>query len=412
MRRRLLLPLALAPLLPSQDGSPATAFPSLEVFSQTTSEDPKVYEPALRQLTRQWKNSYAAMIFELASLLGGNNPVRERLLRFLSLRTGQDHGARTEAWQQWFWSLPYQPHPHYSIFKGLLYANLDPRMQAFFPADRLTPSRIRLDQVQWGGVRVNGIPPLVNPAFLPAAQASYLEDHHVIFGLVIHGDARAYPKRILAWHEMARDTVGGQPICLVYCTLCGTVIPYYPRNHRFGTSGLLYESSKLMFDEETNSLWSTLQGQPVIGPLAHSGQQLDFAHVVTTTWGEWRAAHPQSKVLSLATGHRRDYGEGVAYRDYFASGDLMFSVARQDARLRKKDEILALRLPGRQPLAISVRLLRKQPELTLTHEGSAIVIQTTPGGASSVLVDGQPFPAHRAFWFGWYTQFPNTALVR
>ncbi|MDX2266962.1 MAG: DUF3179 domain-containing (seleno)protein [Bryobacter sp.] len=192
---------------------------------------------------------------------------------------------------------------------------------------------------------------------------------------------------------MANDTVGGQSgggqnICLVYCTLCGTVIPYFAGKHQFGTSGLLYESSKLMFDATTKSLWSTLQGQPLIGPLANSGIQLRFANLVTTTWKEWREAHPHTTVLSLETGHRRDYGEGFASRNYFANDELIFEVSRPD------------------------RHLRKHPRLELQHAGQTIVVETSPAGMQIVKVNGETYPAHRAFWFGWITQFPDTVLIR
>ena len=85
---------------------------------------------------------------------------------------------------------------------------------------------------------------------------------------------------------------------------------------------------------------------------------------------------------------------------------------RSDRRLRKKDEILAIRIPGAPPLAIAVQHLRKNPGLSLTHAGHPVRIESLPGGAHSVQVDGKPFPAHRAFWFGWFTQFPDTVLIR
>ena len=117
----------------------------------------------------------------------------------------------------------------------------------------------------------NGIPPLELPEHLLAAEATYLADDNIVFGLVVGDEARAYPKRILAWHEMAIDVVGGLDLTIVYCTLCGTVIPYESvadgRRIRFGTSGLLYRSNKLMFDDATKSLWNTLEGVPVVGSL-------------------------------------------------------------------------------------------------------------------------------------------------
>ena len=84
-----------------------------------------------------------------------------------------------------------------------------------------------------------------------------------------------------------------------------------------------------MFDEESMSLWSTAAGKPVLGRLAGEPLELTAYPVVTTTFGEWRAAHPETTVLSIETGHDRDYGEGAAYREYFATNQLMFEVVRQ-----------------------------------------------------------------------------------
>lgn len=133
---------------------------------------------------------------------------------------------------------------------------------------------------------------------------------------------------------------------------------------------------------------------------------------LTTTWGEWRAQHPHTTVLSLETSHQWDYGEGAAYRGYFATDDLMFEVSRTDRWLRKKYEILAIRIPGARPLAIAVQHLRKNPQLSVTHAGHAVRTESLPSGAHSAQVDGRPYPAHRAFWFAWFTQFPDTVLIR
>jgi hypothetical protein len=211
------------------------------------------------------------------------------------------------------------------------------------------PATIRLDEIEWGGVPPDGILPLVYPAHLDAGDAGYLKDDHIVFEIAINGEARAYPKRILAWHEMALDRIGGGELTIVYCTLCGTVIPYESvvdgEHISFGTSGLLYRSNKLMFDEATKSLWNTFEGRPVVGPLVGSGRTLRHRSVVTTTWGEWRRMHPDTLVLSRDTGHQRDSSEGAAYRDYFATDRLMFEVPRVDDRLDNKDEVLVIRFP-------------------------------------------------------------------
>ena len=247
-------------------------------------------------------------------------------------------------WHDWIWDQPYDPHPDYAFFKGLLYSQLDPRLEAFFPQG--VRSLIRLDEIDRGGVAVNGIPPLEYPKRLDASAAHYLRDDDIVFGIALEDEARAYPKRILAWHEMALDRLGGVELTIVYCTLCGTVIPFESvangRHFTFGTSGLLYRSNKLMFDHETRSLWNTFGDVPVVGSLAGSGIELTPHATVTTTWGEWRSLHPATTVLSLDTGHRRDYSEGAAYRNYFSTDELMFQVSNTDSLLKNKEEVLVV----------------------------------------------------------------------
>jgi hypothetical protein len=201
-------------------------------------------------------------------------------------------------------------------------------------------------------VIVDGIPALDNPAMIGASAAGYLNSDDPVFGVEINGDARAYPLRIANWHEMVNDVVGGVPVSLAYCTLCGSGILFNGRASgraepfTFGSSGLLYRSNKLMYDRQTDSLWNQFTGRPVMGQLTGSNIELKVLPLVLTSWSEWRPRHPDTRVLSLDTGFRRDYGPGVAYRDYFASPELMFPALVKDRRLRQKDLIFGLRVPG------------------------------------------------------------------
>ena len=466
--------------------------PSWQAFLAAASSDQRQAQAALADIAARWKDSYAAMILDVVRFLpsprtnqmadqgpslldsatdeqrAGATPgqsdspsmarsspeaaTRLRLTNFLERQTRQRFGDDLRAWRKWLWALPDSPHPDYASFKADLYGRIDPRFREFFPPR--VKSTIRLDEIEWGGVTVNGIPPLRSPKTIPAAAATWLGDGHIVFGITIDGQARAYPKRILAWHEMAIDRVGGVDLTIVYCTLCGTVIPYESsvngRRLTFGTSGLLYRSNKLMFDEETHSLWSSIEGVPVLGPLVNSGLRLPFRSVVTTTWREWKRDHPTTTVLSLETGYDRDYGEGVAYRDYFSTDRLMFEVPRTDTRLKNKAEVLVLRPEtiGRNasPVAIAVERLRREPVYAFEAGGRHFVVITSKAGANllfergahrfvpgtregelrdmtgkrwSVSADGlvsetgerlSRIPAHRAFWFGWVAQHPQTVL--
>ena len=450
-------------LLACSPGSAAAqpeTHPDINLFLTAAAGSPPEAQRALAEIEAQWRPGYAGMVWDLARLLRPPSPRLlsfVTILRFLEQQTGQQLGQNLGGWNDWVWAQPYEPHPDYAFLKGQWYSQIDPRFADFFP--RGTASIIRLDEIEWGGVAVNGIPPLEYPDRLEAADAGYLEDDHVLFGIAMNGEARAYPKRILAWHEMALDRLGGVELTIVYCTLCGTVIPFESvadgRHLKFGTSGLLYRSNKLMFDHGTNSLWNTFEGVPVVGPLAGSGLRLTPHAVVTTTWAEWRARHPGTTVLSLETGHRRNYAEGAAYRAYFGTDALMFQVSRTDPRLMNKEEVVVMRFDdpgsGRSlPLAITASFLAANRVFHHRFAGRNLVVVTSeaganrvydagdtrfvrPAGASEVADDAgriwrvseealvlasdagvrrARLPAQRAFWFGWYAQFPSTELIR
>ena len=406
---------------------------------------------AMDLIDSTWEASYLSMALDVIRLIR-NPAVSATLLALVETKTGGEHGYDLGVWQRAMWNAPEARHPRYAAFKGALHGFIDPRFPAYF--DAVDETLIRLDEIVWGGVRQDGIPPLRNPAMLSADDVAYLDDDSIVFGLSVNGDARAYPKRILGWHEMFVDVVGGVPVAGVYCTLCGTVILYFTEhagvNHALGTSGFLYRSNKLMYDQATQSLWSTMRGTPVVGPLVGKGIVLDRGSVVTTTWGEWRRRHPDTKVLSLETGHTRDYGEGAAYREYFATDELMFQIPTVDTRLKNKDEVFTMLLAAHPdlPLAISADFLAANPVHHDTIGDVAFVVLTDPSGANRAYAsedvtiasydgdrsaqdgtgvtwtmeeraltaeDGRVLhrlPAQRAFWFGWYAAFPHTRLVK
>ena len=159
-----------------------------------------------------WDISYVPMLLEVASFLPGQH--RARVMGLLESQTGQRFGNDSDKWWQWLWKQKYTPHPGYSSFKSALYSLRDPRFPEYFADTK--DATIRLDEIRWGGVRRDGIPPLKNPIMLASNNARYLADTDVVFGIELNGDARAYPKRILAWHEMFKDTIGGESVCGVY----------------------------------------------------------------------------------------------------------------------------------------------------------------------------------------------------
>ncbi|MDN5205276.1 DUF3179 domain-containing (seleno)protein [Fulvivirgaceae bacterium BMA10] len=435
--------------------SPGTTYsqPSqdIEKFLQLSSNQKNVRNEALKYVDDNWQPDYVIMLLDIIYLSRDPEFTLE-LLNLLKTKTGKNYGYSFHQWYEWIWNNEPLIHPNYGFFKATLYGRIDPKFKNYFN-DHQT-RKIRLDEVLWGGVQQDGIPPLRSPEMASAQEATFMENDNVVFGIEINGDARAYPKRILAWHEMFVDSVGSIPVAGVYCTLCGTMILYKTEHkgtkYNLGTSGFLFRSNKLMYDRETQSLWNTLWGEPVIGSLAEQDIALERLSVVTTTWEEWKKRHPDTKVLSLNTGHIRDYSEGAAYREYFATDELMFNIPKRDYRLRNKDEILGLILSDfpDKPLALSAKFLKRKPLYHDKIEDKHLVILTDRSGANRVyetkgeifekwdkentLIDDKGvtwtlsesnlkskhgkilhrLPAHRAFWFGWFSAYSHTRLVK
>lgn len=138
--------------------------------------------------------------------------------RALNSLTGQTLPADWFAWVEWAGQHPeIESFEDYAAWKAGLYAGLiDPNFQRFiYRGVRVAPGS-RLEEVVWGGVRVDGIPALDNPAMIDPAEADYLEPQERVFGVSLNGDTRAYPLRFLDWHEMFNDVVGGEPVSLAY----------------------------------------------------------------------------------------------------------------------------------------------------------------------------------------------------
>ncbi|MBW1295076.1 DUF3179 domain-containing protein [Aquimarina litoralis] len=418
-----------------------------------TSPDPRTHNISHAYIKNNWEESFEILAIETLYFLK-NVKNATKILELLEKKTKKNYRYDFHSWFEYIWNKEPAYNASYYKFKAILHHSIDQRFYRYF-LNRDHQSTIRLDEVRWGGVVQDGIPPLRDPKMISAQQATYLKDDHIIFGITVNGDIRAYPKRILAWHEMFTDTVGGIPVAGVYCTLCGTVILYKTNEdgvqYQFGTSGFLYRSNKLMYDKETQSLWNTLWGKPVIGPLVGKNIELEYLSVVTTTWGEWKKKHPETLVLSLRTGHQRDYNEGVAYKEYFATDDLMFNIPKKDKRLKNKQQILAIRLPDQtdENFAISSKFLKRKKIFKHKINNLNFTVFTDKTGAHRVYfseaiqfieydknataIDDKGntwilkenalintttqqelkrFPAYNAFWFGYQAAFPEVKLIK
>ena len=351
-------------------------------------KSPSTLNNSLKQISRNWHESDEILAIETIYLLKSPE-YSYRLSKILEEKTGKKYGYDFNKWYTYIWNKPATYSTSYFKFKADIHSQIDSKFYRYF-ANKEKQSKIRLDEVRWGGVIQDGIPPLRKPEMIDANLATYLQDDNIVFGIEINGKAYAYPKRILAWHEMFTDTIDDIPVAGVYCTLCGTVILYKTQHkgvqYQMGTSGFLYRSNKMMYDKATQSLWSTHTGKPVIGPLVDQGIELEYLSVVTTDWKTWKKQHPNTKVLSLKTGHRRNYNEGIAYRKYFTTDELMFNVPKIDRSLKNKDEVLVLKSPFEtdEVIGISSKFLAKRPIFKNTFNNRTYTVFTDTSGAHRV----------------------------
>ncbi|MEM9383267.1 MAG: DUF3179 domain-containing protein [Planctomycetota bacterium] len=310
-----------------------------------------------------------------------------RVVDALGALHGEDVRGTERPWRTWSIRRAEDPGREvpdgYAEFKARLFASaLDPAFARFLGAERV--ARVPLDEVVWGGVRVDGIPALDDPEAVPAADATFLTDDDPVFGMALGGEARAYPTRVLDWHEMVNDVLGGVPFSLTWCTLCGAPVPYRGalegERVTFGSSGLLWRSNKLMYDRGTDTLWNQATGRPVIGPLADAQVTLEVLPVRTTTWGRWRREHPSTTVVTPRTGHDRDYVPGAAYGDYFASDETMFPAPGIGATFRPKERIVVVRRGG-AAAAVSLEVLERTGVATVDLGARPVVVVAPPAGA-------------------------------
>jgi hypothetical protein len=281
--------------------------------------------------------------------------------------------------------------------------------------DALIPIRA----IERGGPPKDGIPAIDRPKFVAAAAAGLRADDRVL-GLAHNGVTKAYPVRILNWHEVVNDRLGDAPVAVTYCPLCGTGIAFDARlggqTLNFGVSGLLYNSDVLLYDRGTESLWSQLKQQAISGRL--KGSRLQALPLEHTTWADWHARHPATLVLSTDTGFARDYAHDP-YAGYERVQRLLFSVEHRDDRFEPKEWVLGVTIGDARkayPFSVLDRAARDggTHELRDTVGGQAIYVRYDARHRTAQALDAQrrALPSVMAFWFAWVAFNPNTEVYR
>ena len=226
-------------------------------------------------------------------------------------------------------------------------------------------TNINLKEILDGGPPRDGIPPIDQPKFKAIAETSELTKHEPVISLEINGDARAYPLRVMTWHEIVNDVVGGVPVTVTYCPLCNTAI-VFERNLDgnlldFGTTGKLRYSDLVMYDRQTESWWQQFTGEAIIGKL--TGKKLKLVPSRLDSFERFSVQYPKGKVLTPRNPRLRAYGENP-YESYDRR-KLPYGLFRGDMPegINPMARIVAIETPD-GPYAVALSLLRQKKTLT------------------------------------------------
>lgn len=243
---------------------------------------------------------------------------------------------------------------------------------------------IDLGRVRSGGPPPDGIPAVDSPVFQLAAAVDWLSPAEAVLALEVDGQARAYPIQIMTWHELVNDTIGDTPVTISYCPLCNSALAYDRRlGDRildFGTSGSLYNSSLVMYDRQTESLWTHFDGTAIAGALV--GAELETLPISTVSWEDFREANPDGLVLTRNTGFSRDYGRNP-YSGYDDASTVPFLFdGEYDERLDPKTRVIVVRDDSGPAVAIELGRLLREGVLEFEAHGRSLVAVLDPGTAS------------------------------
>lgn len=322
------------------------------------------------------------------------------------------------------WDTP--DYPGYREDKAGVFTRVEDGWEPFFSdAD----AEIDWRHLSWGGVFIDDrplgdpnpcpggcIPALDDPPTSAADGGSWYPDERVVFGIEVGGDALAIPLNIAEIHEMFNLTLGGRRLGIPYCTLCGSAQAYLTGDVGgvdgdvvLRTSGLLSRSNKVMYDLSTSSVFDTFTGDAVSGPLHDAGITLEQITVVRATWGEWKAEHPDTRIVAEDGGLGRSYDlDPLRGRD---DDGPIFPVGDVDERLGVQEFVVGVIAVDGTPVAFGSQRANEVLAAGGTVARGGVELRQSGDGLVAVDVEsGDPVPSHEAFWFAWSQFHPDTLL--
>lgn len=278
-----------------------------------------------------------------------------------------------------------------------------------------TRHSVPLGDIRGGGPPKDGIPSIDDPKFITVEEADeFLDEEGLGIAVSFNGIDRFYPNQILVWHEIVNDMLGDQPALVTYCPLCGTGIVFEPlvngKRTEFGTSGKLWNSNLVMYDRQTDSYWSQVLGEGIVG--SQTGVKLAGLPHDNMLYKDWKKAFPNGQVLSRETGHVRNYSRDP-YGDYYTTEGFFFPVDNTDERYFDKEPTWGIEINGQNKVYPQSELLAGPEEfadmlagvelnVSFDKELRTIKIYRIDTGAEVV-----PF---YGFWFSWIAVHPDSEV--
>lgn len=310
-----------------------------------------------------------------------------------------------ERWSRWIGN-------SLMLFAGISFVIIDVYSATPMNGFDIEGSLIPEDDIHHGGPPRDGIPALSHPKFITATDANWLKPDDRVIGIEINGEHRAYPIRILNYHEIVNDRIGDTAFAVTYCPLCGTGVAFDAevagKARQFGVSGLIYNSDVLLYDRQSESLWSQIMSKAVSGPL--KGTRLKKIPIQHTSWEAW-LEFGDTLVLSLDTGYRRDYSRSP-YGNYDDDRELYFPVNARSARYHPKERVIGFELDGKFKAYPFTELAKAESPLKDSFGGRNLVVVFDSETRSGEILDnsGKPLPSINSFWFAWYAFHPETEV--
>lgn len=243
---------------------------------------------------------------------------------------------------------------------------------------------IDLGEIMSGGPPKDGIPAIDDPRFQYITEIDGIADSEPVVGLVVNGEWKAYPLRILMWHEITNDEIGGIPVSVTFCPLCNAVVVFDRRVGDsvldFGTTGRLRKSDLLMYDRQTESWWQQFTGEALIGEFL--GTELAVLPSRLESFAQFKARAPNDALVQIPLNRdKRNYGANPYIGYDSAARPFLYRGETPDG-IKPLERVVSLQ--GKTE-AWSMALLRDKGEIT-TADGT--VLSWIPG-QNSALDTGQ-----------------------